>query len=32
MLSGTVAMGLFPVAQRFFGGDSSAAMHRFRNT
>jgi hypothetical protein len=32
MLSGTVAMGLFPVAQPFLGGDSSVTLHRFRKT
>ena len=32
MLSGTVAMGLFPMAQRFFGGDSNVTMQRFRKT
>jgi hypothetical protein len=31
-LSGTNVMGLFPVAQPFFDGDSSVTMHRFRNT
>ena len=31
-LSGTVAMGLFPMAQPFFGGDSNVTMHRFRKT
>ena len=31
-LSGTNVRAVFPVAQLFFGGDSSMTMHRFRNT